>query len=220
MKRLSLVFLGILLLINLACETQTEVSQETAQKDAKKNTIIIKRRVKPLTLDGLKDATIKNPGFFKIVESLQADTYSLEELIDLVEKDLKFFNQIKVRKFKSKLDTAPVKSRLILAEINTKRLDFLIHKKQPQVDTISKTFNEIVKNINSVIEQMHIYNTSYDEFEEILERDSLSQVRKDSLFQDRKDSLVEFKKPVDINMKQRLKRFKMREPGFKIPKKK
>ncbi len=210
MKRLSLVFLGILLLINSACETQTGVSQETAQKDAKKNIIVIKRTVKPLTLEGLKDATRKNPGFFKLVESLQPDTYSLEELIDLTEKNLKFFNQLKVRKFKSKIDTAAVKSRLILAEINTKKLDFLIHKKQPQVDTITKTFNAIVRNINSVIEQMRIYNTSYDEFEEILVRDSLAQAHK--------DSLLDLKAPVNNNMKQRIKRLKLSKPDIQIPK--
>ncbi len=202
MKRLAAIFFGILLLINSACKNEKKSPVKTTQKNNKKNIIFIKRQERLLPIDDIKNEVEKNTAFVKLIESFDADTYSLDELIDHTQKNLKLFQQLKVRRFKSKIDTAAVKSRLILAEVNTKKLDFLLHKHKPEKDTIAKTFNAIVRSLNSAIQQMKIYNRSYDEFEEILTRDSLLSAQKDSL---------PVKMPFEKDIPEPVKRLKRRQ---------
>ncbi len=181
MKAITGYLLGFLLLINSSCHKDVKQKVQPVQKTSKKNIQIVKRSIPLQSIDPIKDAVKKNNNFIKLVESFKPENYSIDELIDLTNKDLKLFKQLKARHFKSKLDTAAVKSRLVLTEINLKKLRFLIHKKQIETDTIQKTLNTVVKNLNAVIDKMKIYNTGYDEFEEILTRDSLAQARKDSM---------------------------------------
>ncbi len=193
MKTIISLFLGFFLLINSACQNEPEKDLKPVQKNNQKTIQIVKRHIPVNSTETLKDVLKKNQNFNKIVESFKPETYSIDQLIDLTEKDLKLFKQMKARRFKSKIDTAPVKSRLILTEINLKRLNFLIHKKKIETDTIEKTLNTLVQNLNTVIDKMHLYNDSYDEFEEILARDSLVQARKDSLPKIRAQNLPQIK---------------------------
>jgi len=181
MKRISLLFLGILLLINFSCQKETKKELKVTQKKQSKAIVIVKRKLPLLPLTNLNDVIKKNVDFLKFYETLKPASYSLDELIDLTTKDLKLFRQMRVRRFKSKIDTAAVKSRLILTEINLKKLRFLLHRKKIESDTIEKTLNALVKSLNGTIEQMQLYNQSMDEFETILTHDSLAQIKKDSL---------------------------------------
>ncbi len=181
MKRISLLFLGILLLINFSCQKETKKELKVTQKNQPKAIVIVKRKLPLLPLTNLNDVIKKNVDFLKFYETLKPTSYSLDELIDLTTKDLKLFRQMRVRRFKSKIDTAAVKSRLVLTEINLKKLRFLLHRKKIEKDTVEKTLNALVKSLNGTIEQMQLYNQSTDEFENILTHDSLAQIKKDSL---------------------------------------
>jgi len=100
---------------------------------------------------------------------------------------------------------------LVLTEVNFKRLDFLIHKKNKEPDTIRKTLDEITRNINTVIEKIELYNHSIDEFENILVKDSLMQVKKDSMLKEEKQHDI-LKRIKSEKMK---KDFKIRMPQEK-----
>jgi len=191
MKRLYSLFLGILLLINFNCQNESAKNLEITKDVPKKNLEIIKRNVPLEQSDDIKDIVKKNENFIKLIESFKPKTYSIDELIDLTTKDLKIFNSIRARHFKSKADTAAVKSRLLLVEINLKRLNFLLNKDKINTDTIQKTFNEIVLNLNRVVQKIRLYSNAPDEFESILAHDSMAQIKRDSLFNIKKikDSL-------------------------------
>ncbi len=181
MKRIASIFLGILLLISFSCKNETKKELKNSQKKPSKNLVVVKRKKQLLPTKEIKDAVKKNEQILKIYESFSPETYSIDELIDIVEKDLKIFKQTKGRPFRTKIDTAAVKSRLILTEINLKKLDFLLHQKQPSIDTIEKTLNAIISNLNGVTQQIKLYSSSTDEFEDILVKDSILQAKKDSL---------------------------------------
>ena len=192
MKSFISLFLGIFLLIIFGCRNKTENKLPVVQKKTKKNIEIIKRSEQLKSIKPIKNVVKLNPNFSKFYESLKPDTYSIDELIDLTQKDLKLFKELRVRRFNSKIDTPAVKSRLILTEINLKRLNFLLHKKKIETDTIRKTLNELTRNLNATIDKINLYNQSIDEFENILVKDSLVQARKDSI-QTRKEILDKLK---------------------------
>jgi len=183
MKRITVYLLGIFLLTNFSCERENKQKINITQPKEKKNIIVI-NRTDSIRMDAnLKNSLTKNKSFIKLIEGFNEKTYSYEQLIDLTKKNINLFRQIKTQSFNSKIDTAAVKSRLILAEINTKKLDYLLHQKNIDYDTVYNTFHTIIRNLNSVIQQMNNYISSEDEFKEILMLDSLSQKYKDSLIQ-------------------------------------
>jgi len=182
MKYILSLFFGIFLLINFGCQNKPTKVLKKTKKNNPKSLHIIKRNIPLKNVDDIKDIVKKNENFIKLVESFAPETYSTDELIDLTEKDLKMFKSIQYRHFNSKADTAAVRSRLILAEINLKKLNFLLHKKKIAPDTLQKTFNEIVKNLNSVITKIKLYSDAPDEFESILAHDSMMKIKRDSLF--------------------------------------
>ena len=188
MKRFINLFLGIFLLIVFGCRNETEKKLPVAQKKQAKNIEIIKRSVQLKSIEPINKVAKLNPNFIKFYESLKPDTYSIDELVDLTQKDLKLFKELRIRRFNSKIDTPAVKSRLVLTEINLKRLNFLLHKKRIETDTIRKTLDELTRNLNATIDKISLYNQSIDEFENILVKDSLLQARKDSI-QTRKEIL-------------------------------
>ena len=181
MKRFISLFLGIFLLIVFGCRNETEKKLPVAQKKQAKNIEIIKRSVQLKSIEPIKKVVKLNPNFSKFYESLKPDTYSIDELVDLTQKDLKIFKELRIRRFNSKIDTPAVKSRLVLTETNLKRLNFLLHKKRIETDTIRKTLDELTRNLNATIDKISLYNQSIDEFENILVKDSLMQAHKDSL---------------------------------------
>ncbi len=193
MKRFVSLFLGIFLLIVFGCRNETEKKLPVAQKKQAKNIEIIKRTERLKSIEPIQKVAKLNPNFVKFYESLTPDTYSIDELVDLTQKDLKLFKELRIRRFNSKIDTPAVKSRLVLTETNLKRLNFLLHKKRIETDTIRKTLDELTRNLNATIDKIRLYNQSIDEFETILVKDSLMQAHKDSL-QNRKEVFQKLQK--------------------------
>ena len=96
---------------------------------------------------------------------------------------------------------------LIWTEINLKKLNFLLHKKKIEVDTIRKTLNEVTRNLNATLDKISLYNQSIDEFENILVKDSLVQAKKDSIPVAKQEILKKLKfqklKNLKLNIKSR-----------------
>ncbi len=185
MKRLRNLLPVIFILISLSCHETAKKPVIVPKKQPEKISVI-KRTVSLKPLADIKELLKNNKEFIKLYESLKPDSYSIDELIDLTDNDIKLLKKIKIKHFSKKIDTPPVQSRLVLTEVNFKRLDFLIHKKHKEPDTIRKTLDEITRNINTVIEKIELYNQSIDEFENILVKDSLMQVKKDSMLKEEK----------------------------------
>ena len=196
------LFLGILLLINFACQNKTKKTSTSPQQKDNKNLVVIKPDKKIFSIDQLRDATGKNKNFEKLINSFQAETYTLDELTELTTQDIQYLQHLHRKAFNGNADTAAVHSRLILAEVNLKKLNFLLQKKKIQIDTIKSTLNAIIDNLNSVINQIELYNRSDDEFEHILKYDSLAKSNKDS----------------SGGIKRRLKNGTKIVPGRKLPK--
>jgi len=207
MKRYRVLFLGIFLLIIFGCRNKTGNNLSVVEKKQEKNIEIIKRTESLKSIDPVKKVVKLNPNFVKFYESLKPDAYSIDELVDLTQKDLKLFKELRIRRFNSKIDTPAVKSRLVLTEINLKRLNFLLHKKKIETDTIRKTLDALTRNVNATIDKINLYNQSIDEFETILVKDSLMQLHKDS-FINRNDMLRKIPKPSlrkDLIMSRKIK---------------
>ncbi len=195
----------ITLLLNISCR-EIEKKTVVVKKKQPEKIAIIRRTVNLKPVDAIEDVLKNNKEFIKLYESLKPDSYSIDELVDLTKNDLEIFKQLKIKRFIKKIDTPPVKSRMVLTEINFKRLDFLIHKKIKEPDTIRKTLDEITRNINTVIDKINLYNQSIDEFENILVTDSLIQVKKDSVSSGKKKIFNKMKtqkhlKNIRINIK-------------------
>ena len=176
MKRNLFLIPLILLLINFACQKETGQKSKTTQKTPKKYSFVIKRKVELedySSLQAEQRANLKD--FFKLLETFQPRSFSLDELIDLSEKDLKLIKIIKTKRMKASMDTAAIKSRMLLTEVYLQKLKYLVNKNKPEKDTTSKTLNSIVNNLNSLLKQMKIYKNSIDEFEGILHHDSIVQ---------------------------------------------
>jgi len=178
--RISLI-LSIFLLISFSCQSEIKKKVKDVPKKQPKNIQIIKRNIPVLPVESVKNAVKNDQNFIKLVKSFQPETFSKDELIDLIQRDLKYFKLIHARKFKSKIDTAAVKSRLVLTEINLKRLHFLLQKPKVPSDTIEKTLNTVVQNLNEVIQKIAVYDKSVDEFESILKLDSITRQKQDSI---------------------------------------
>ena len=206
MNRIPALLFGILLLINFACQKEIKKTSISSQQKDKKNLVVIKPENKILSFEKIRDVIKKNENFENLIKSFQVNTFTLDELSELTEKDLKYVRQLHQKAFKGKTDTAAISSRLILTEINLKKLDFLLHKQKPQTDTIKKTVDAIISNLNSVIQQVKLYAQSDDEFENILKRDSLININKDS------SGIIQ--KPVMNNRN----RPKNKVSGLKLPK--
>ena len=210
MKRFTSLFLVLLLMSIFGCH-ETKKKKTVVQKKQPKKVEIIKRTVTLAPIDDLKDVVKANENFIKLYESFNPDSYSVDELIDMTKNNLKIFKQLKIRRFKSQIDTPSVKSRLVLTEINIKKLDFLLHKKQIEPDTIRKTLDEITRDINATLSKIRLYNQSIDEFENILVKDSLVQAKKDSMTDDKKEVLnnlnklkaPKIKKAIDFKVKRK-----------------
>ena len=185
MKRFGSLLLLILFMLVFACQ-ETKKKVVTVKKQPKK-VEIIKRTLSLKPLDDVKDILKTNENFIKLYESFLPDSYSIDELIDLTKNDLDILKQLKMKRFKTKIDTAPVKSRLVLTEINIKKLNFLLHKKKIEPDTIRKTLDAITRDLNITLSKIKLYNQSVDEFEDILVKDSLVQAKKDSMTDDKKE---------------------------------
>ncbi len=194
MKRFTALFLIMFLLIIFSCRNETKKNLPAVEKKQEKNIEIIKRTESLKAIDPVKDVVKENSTFLKLYESLKQDTYSIDELVDLTEKDLELFKKMKINYLKSKIDTPAVKSRLLLTEINLKRLDFLLHKKKIETDTIRKTLDEITRNLNATVDKIRLYHQSVDEFQNILTKDSLMQAKKDSMTSDKKEIIDKLNK--------------------------
>ncbi len=182
MKPLYIVLLTSLFLQLTACQNQKQEKKTNKLPKKEKKLVIVHRQVPLSDLSPVEDAVKKNNYFTKLYESFKPQTYSVDELIDLSTKNLQLIKSVQSRHFKSKADTAAVKSRLILTEINIKKLHFLLQKPERNKDTIEKTLNAIIINLNDVIDKIQVYSQSTDEFESILAHDSLAKIRKDSIF--------------------------------------
>ncbi len=198
MKKIGYYIIGVFILISSSCKEETKNNLTNTQKNKKKEQIIIKNNN---TINSTKDITElinKNKNFDHLFHSFSKKEFSIEELIDIVKQDLSYVKDIRQMPKSKQIDTATVKSRLLLTEINLKKMQFLLHKKTPDKDSIEKTLNTIVSNMNSTINQLTIYNYSFDEFSAILAIDSVQKAKHDSL----KKILQKKAKP---NMKQNIK---------------
>jgi len=180
MNRIGFYLTAISLLILFSCQKEAGNKPKTSEKKPKKYSFVVKRDIGLASIDELKqDKVLASHDFFKIIESFQPESFSLEELIDLTDKDLKLLKKINSTGFHSSLDTASVKSRMVLTEVYLQKLKYLVHKKTPRKDTIAGTLKAIVMNLNNVIKQMKIYNDTTDEFESILKHDSIARQERD-----------------------------------------
>ncbi len=189
MKFIYLFILTNLFFILTACHYQKEPENKPETVEKEKPLLLVKRKIPLADLTPVKEAVQKNNYFIKLYESFKPENYSIDELVDLTNKDLQYIQSARSRHFKSKADTTAVKSRLVLTHINLKKMNFLLKKPAQNKDTIEKTLNALVHNINDVIYKINIYNQSEDEFKSILSHDSLAQIKQDSLFRQHQDSL-------------------------------
>jgi hypothetical protein len=181
MKRIGYFIIGLFLLISSSCEDETKSELKSSQKNKKKTQIVIKQNKSVNSTKDIENLLKKNKNFGQLFGSLHKNEYSIEELIDITKQNLDYIKELRQSPKNQRIDTATVSSRLVLTEINLRRLHFLLNKNNLEKDSIEKTLNIIISNINNTINQIKIYNYSFDEFEDILAIDSIQRVKHDSL---------------------------------------
>jgi hypothetical protein len=181
MKKIGYLLIGLFLLISSSCENKSKNKLKSSQKNKKKTQIVIKQTESVNSTKDIEDLLKKNKNFGQLFGSLHKKEYSIEELIDITKQNLDYVKKLRQSPKNQRIDTATVSSRLILTEINLKKMYFLLQNKETNKDSIEKTLNIIVNNINKTINQIKIYHYSFDEFEDILSIDSIQKAKHDSL---------------------------------------
>jgi len=181
MKKIGYYIIVLFLLTGLSCKNNNDNKLKNSQKNKKITQITINNNTHIDAITDIEKVISKNKNFKHLFRSFSKKSFSVEELIDIVKQDLSYIKEIRQSPKNKRIDTATVKSRLLLTEINLKKMQFLLHKKTPNKDTLENTLKAIVNNMNSTIQQIRIYNFSFDEFSEILAIDSIQKVKHDSL---------------------------------------
>ncbi len=161
------------LIFFLSCEEGSEVYKR--EKNIKKKSEIFKiylnQKIKKTALtDSLAK---KNKNFKKLIDNFTDTVYTIELLRDKTKQNMSYIHPLTLRRKQSLLDTPAVKSRLVLTRMHINKLNYLINNDNLEKDTIEKTFNSIVKDINNLIYVAEKYRRKKDEFKEILEYDSI-----------------------------------------------
>ncbi len=156
-----------------SCDTPKENQLNSPNKNSKQEqpVFIVKKRLKSSNI--LDSLMIKEKNLQKFIHNLRDSIYTLELLKDRTTQNISNVHPLTFIKTNSILDTAAIRSRFVLTEVHLKKLDFLINKKKIEKDTVEKTLNQIVSDVNHIIDQMEIYQNHTDEFEEILKYDSI-----------------------------------------------
>ncbi len=121
-----------------------------------------------------------NKNFMNLINNFEDSIYTIELLRDKTKQNMSYIHPLTLRRKQSILDTPAVKSRLVLTHLHIRKLNYLINKKNIQKDTVEKTLNTIVKDINHLLYVADKYRKKKDEFKEILDYDSILH---DSTFQ-------------------------------------
>ena len=173
MKIKVFLVLAIFTLFSLSCEKEIQVQEN--QKNTKEENEILKIRLhNKIKKNSLTDSLAKvNKNFKNLINNFNDSLYSLELLRDKTKQNMSYIHPLTLRRKQSLLDTPSVKSRLVLTRLHINKLNYLINKKKIEPDTIEKTLNKIVSDINLMIEIAGKYHRQKDEFKEILEYDSI-----------------------------------------------
>jgi len=156
-----------------SCNTDTEKQTDTIKikSEQEQPVFIVKKRLKS---NKISDSLMqKEKNLQKLIHNLQDSTYTIELLKDRTAQNISNIHPLTFIKTHSVLDTAAIRSRFVLTEVHLKKLNYLINKKHIKKDTVEKTLNQIVSDVNHIIDQMEIYQNHTDEFEEILKYDSI-----------------------------------------------
>ena len=95
MKRLYNLFPVIFILLSLSCQENKKKPVVVPKKQQKKIDVI-KRTESLKPLADIKELLKNNKEFIKLYESLKPDSYSIDELIDLTDNDIKLLKKIKI----------------------------------------------------------------------------------------------------------------------------
>jgi len=162
------------------------------QKKEQNISFVIRRKVPYAFTEKMTKDFIKQKEIIALFQSFENQSYSKDELIDLLTKNTKSLHNFIQRRTRTVWDTAAVRSRLTLVEVNMKRLGFLLQKKHTQPDSIQASFSTFINSLNAVIQQVNLHQQSTDEFKDILLHDSITQAHHDSI-------MIDKHKPVHIN---------------------
>jgi len=156
-----------------SCESPTkETVNSSSQKKEAEQIFRQKEEInkKPL-LDSLAAV---NKNFKNLIHNFSDTIYTIDLLKDKTKQNLSYIHPLTFRHKQSILDTPSVKSRLVLTNMHLKKLNYLINKKQIDSDSIEKTLNKIVLDINKIVDIAEKYKNQKDEFLEILQFDSIA----------------------------------------------
>jgi len=213
MKKTYFYVLSLFILFGFSCQKEVKKNPVKSEKITKNNYRLINLDSQIIIPAETQRIIEKNKNLNLLLKSLNKKTYSIDELKDLVKQDLRYIKSIS----QSRKDTAAIKSRILVSEINLKKLNFLLQKKNIKTDTIQKTLHAIIYNLQSVVQQISIYKDNTDEFDEIMKLDSLPSTQKDSLLAPHPTSLKQNHTPKTKSTPKNKSAIKSIN-SFKIPK--
>ena len=164
--------LGIFYFFFLSCDSKkTRPVRKNSSQPKKEIFIKQSHRIKK---SPLLDSIIKvNKNFKNLVQNFEDSIYTLDLLKDKTKQNMSYIHPLILRRRQSLLDTPAIKSRLVLTNVHIKKLNYLLNKKNINLDSINRTLNRIILDLNNVIDIAEKYNHKKDEFLEILQYDSI-----------------------------------------------
>lgn len=214
MKKINFYVLSLFILFSFSCQKEVKKNTVKSEKITKNTYQLIKMDSQIIIPAETQKIIKKNKNLNLLLNSFNKEVYSIDQLKDLVKQNLNYTKSIN----QSSRDTAAIKSRMLVTEINLKRLNFLLQKKKIQTDTIKKTLNAIVQNLQSVVQQFDIYRNNTNEFDEIMKLDSLPADQKDSILNHIHKSSLQAKSIKQVKKQTPKKAVIKSVKNFKIPK--
>jgi hypothetical protein len=173
MKNYSFVSVFFLILSLFSCNEDKTDAVTQQNKNSVEKRIKFKLNTKIYKTRLSDSISRKDKNFKNLIENFEDSIYTLELLRDKTKQNLSYIHPLTLRRKISLLDTPAIKSRFVLTHVHLKKLNYLINKKNIEPDTIEQTLNRIVYDLNNVIQIAEKYNNQRDEFQEILEYDSI-----------------------------------------------
>ncbi len=190
--------LSLLVILLFSCNYNETVSPQEKNRKPQNKNVEVKLHSRIIKNKWTDSLAKKNKNFKNLIQNFEDTIYSIELLKDKTKQNLSYIHPLTMKGRKNITDTAAIKSRFVLAEVHLKKLNYLLNKNQPDKDSIEKTLNRIVLDINNVIKIGERYKSNTDEFKEILAYDSIANdtVNKSFEWKDASKKLLNLKEKI------------------------
>ncbi len=172
MKFFKILYTILLIFSIVTCKQETTKNNQKPLETKKKQETFY-QKAKLIKIEALDSLMKKEKNLQKLIRNLQDSIYTLELLKDRIPQNISYIHPLTFIKTHTVLDTAAIRSRFVLTEVHLRKINYLINKPKVDKDSIEKTLDQVITDINNIVKHIELYQNTNDEFKDILNYDSI-----------------------------------------------